>query len=58
MTPADQTAYRTIMLALSRLEPDERVMVMERVHDWFCPNCGYPAPPSDETCSICKGSAE
>lgn len=47
-------AYKTVFAALSILTPAERLTVMEWVHECFCPNCGYPAPPSDEECGTCK----
>ena len=53
---ADQDAFCAIVQALSVLHPDNRVMIMEWVHDAYCPNCGYPAPPSDEDCSTCKAA--
>jgi hypothetical protein len=54
---ASRDSFCAIVQALSVLRPDERTTVMELVHDSYCPNCGYPAPPSDEDCSICKDAA-
>ena len=53
---AAQDGFCAIVQALSPLTPDERVDVLNWVFDSFCPNCGYPAPPSDEDCSTCKAA--
>lgn len=45
--------YQTVTSALATLKPIERVMVMDWVKECYCPNCGYPAPPSDEPCVGC-----
>jgi hypothetical protein len=47
-------AYHAIIQALAPLTPDERVLIMDWVHDCYCPNCGYPAPPDDDECGTCK----
>jgi hypothetical protein len=46
-------AYKSTLFALSPLKPAERVMVMDWIRECYCPNCGYPAPPSDEECAAC-----
>jgi hypothetical protein len=46
-------AYKSVIAALAPLKPPERLTVMEWIKEAYCPDCGYPAPPSDEQCAVC-----